>query len=82
MTTTPSLSADAPARAAAQLFLNRDLSWLEFNHRVLHEAQDARTPLLDRAATPRTPAANSWDRSGGRRPWSMRAAELGNVLRW
>jgi polyphosphate kinase len=32
----------------AQLYINRELSWLEFNDRVLHEALDARTPLLDR----------------------------------
>jgi polyphosphate kinase len=28
--------------------LDRDLSWLEFNRRVLHEAEDERTPLLER----------------------------------
>lgn len=30
------------------LYLNRELTWLDFNKRVLHEARDERTPLLER----------------------------------
>ncbi len=30
------------------LYLNRELTWLNFNMRVLHEAEDTRRPLLDR----------------------------------
>src|SRR5690606_16448472 len=33
---------------APELFLNRELTWLEFNWRVLHEAEDKRVPLLER----------------------------------
>jgi len=33
---------------APELYLNRELTWLEFNRRVLHEGQDKRTPLLER----------------------------------
>ena len=36
------------ALTAPSLYLNRELTWLEFNRRVLHEAEDDRTPLLER----------------------------------
>ncbi len=29
-------------------YFSRELSWLQFNSRVLHEAMDDRTPLLER----------------------------------
>jgi polyphosphate kinase len=31
------------------VWVDRDLSWLEFNRRVLAEALDDRTPLMERA---------------------------------
>jgi len=39
----PSVNLDDP-----KYYFNQQLSWLEFNRRVLHEAMDARNPLLER----------------------------------
>lgn len=39
----PVIDLDAP-----ELYLNRELTWLAFNRRVLHEGQDSRNPLLER----------------------------------
>jgi polyphosphate kinase len=46
----PDATASAPAAVGdlAAVWLDRDLSWLEFNRRVLQEALDERTPLLER----------------------------------
>jgi polyphosphate kinase len=44
----PTLPIEEPATEPATPFLNREISWLEFNRRVLHEAEDADNPLLER----------------------------------
>ena len=37
------------SQSLAEVWIDRDLSWLDFNDRVLAEALDQRTPLLERA---------------------------------
>lgn len=44
----PNLSLVPPALDDPSLYINRELSWLEFNRRVLEEAQDAGVPLMER----------------------------------
>lgn len=44
-------SKTAPSKidlAAPEYYISRELSWLSFNERVLHEALDPRTPMLER----------------------------------
>src|ERR687892_2800979 len=39
---------EAPALDSPELYTNRELSWLQFNERVLELAEDDSTPLLER----------------------------------
>jgi polyphosphate kinase len=47
-TETSVAEADLPDLNRPSLFLNRELSWLEFDARVLDEARDASLPILER----------------------------------
>jgi polyphosphate kinase len=51
MASSPLLSlttSSQPERINPQLYLDRELSWIAFNQRVLEEAQDSHNPLLER----------------------------------
>ena len=47
-TVTGTIAPAAPPAPARPLFFNREISWLDFNHRVLELARDMSWPLLER----------------------------------
>ena len=53
------MSKDKKAKEDVPLFLNRELSWIEFNSRVLEQAEDAALPPLERLKFAAITASNA-----------------------
>ena len=65
----------APGLDAPELYANRELSWLDFNDRVLAEARDRRNPLLERLRFAAITASNLDEFYAKRIGWLRRLAE-------